>query len=179
MVKRVLKDLDFDDKRHDPKAITGRIARAKQEMKSPDEVEVDNPFDIAFKDIYAAYDTRMMASGALDFADLLYRLVVAMEAKEELRVELGRRFRYLLVDEFQDTNHVQFRFVRSIALQHQQVMVVGDDDQSIYRWRGADRRAGGPEQRRTGAGRPGAGGQHAVGHRARTVWRRDVVCARV
>ncbi|MFK7987081.1 MAG: ATP-dependent helicase [Sandaracinaceae bacterium] len=140
MVKRVLKDLDFDNKRHDPKQITGRIARAKQEMKAPDQVEVDNPFDIAFKDIYAAYDKRMMASGALDFADLLYRLVVAMEAKEELRVELGKRFRYLLVDEFQDTNHVQFRFVRSIALQHQQVMVVGDDDQSIYRWRGADRR---------------------------------------
>jgi DNA helicase-2/ATP-dependent DNA helicase PcrA len=82
----------------------------------------------------------MKAANALDFGDLLYRLVVAVEGDEKLRLELQRRFRHLLVDEFQDTNHVQYRLVRAIAAEHRQVTVVGDDDQSIYRWRGADRR---------------------------------------
>ncbi|MFW6031596.1 MAG: ATP-dependent helicase, partial [Myxococcota bacterium] len=77
---------------------------------------------------------------ALDFGDLIYRLVVAIERDERLRAELQQRFEHVLVDEFQDTNHVQYRFLRALCAEHRNLTVVGDDDQSIYRWRGADRR---------------------------------------
>ena len=82
----------------------------------------------------------MRAASALDFGDLIYRLVLALEHDPEFRRELSDRFRYLLVDEFQDTNHAQFRLVRALCATHENLCVVGDDDQSIYRWRGADRR---------------------------------------
>jgi DNA helicase-2/ATP-dependent DNA helicase PcrA len=140
MVKRVLKDLGLDEKRYAPKAIAGRIGKEKQEARGPDAMIVGNVYEEVVQRIYATYEERMAACGALDFSDLLYRLVIAVEANEALRTELTRRFRHLLVDEFQDTNHVQYRLVRAIAAGHRNVTVVGDDDQSIYRWRGADRR---------------------------------------
>ena len=140
MVKRVLKDMELDEKRYAPKLLVNRIGREKQEVRGPGDMIVGNVFDEQIQRIYAQYEERMAKANALDFSDLIYRLVLAVEAEESLRVELGRRFRHLLVDEFQDTNHVQYRLVRAIAAQHRQVTVVGDDDQGIYRWRGADRR---------------------------------------
>ncbi len=140
MIKRVLRDLSLDEKRYTPKVVAGRINRAKQEVVGPDAMIVGDAWDEQVQLVYRTYEERMRAAGALDFGDLLYRLVVAIESDEALRAELARRFRHLLVDEFQDTNQVQYRLVRAIAAQHRQVTVVGDDDQSIYRWRGADRR---------------------------------------
>ncbi len=140
MIKRVLRDLALDEKRVTPKQVAAFIERCKQEVVGPDEVPVGDFQTEHLVTVYRAYEERMKAANALDFGDLLYRLVVAVEADEALRLELGRRFRHLLVDEFQDTNHVQYRLVRAIGAQHRQVTVVGDDDQSIYRWRGADRR---------------------------------------
>jgi len=140
MIKRCLTDLELDPKRFDPKRVAGRISREKNEVRGPDEMEIDNIFDEPIQRIYARYEERMRASNALDFADLIYRLVVALESDDDLRGELQRRFKHLLVDEFQDTNHVQYRLVRALAAAHRNVTVVGDDDQSIYRWRGADRR---------------------------------------
>ncbi len=140
MLKRVLRDLSIDEKRFPPKVVQGVINRAKQEVLGPDAMVVGDHWDERVQAVYRTYEERMRAAGALDFADLLYRIVVAVEADAQLRGELARRFRHLLVDEFQDTNQVQYRLVRAIAAEHRQVTVVGDDDQSIYRWRGADRR---------------------------------------
>lgn len=140
MIKRVLRDLSLDEKRFAPKLVAGRIGRAKQEVLGPDQVQIGDWLDEHIVNVYRAYEERMRAANALDFSDLLYRLVVALESDEALRKELSGRFRHLLVDEFQDTNQVQYRLVRAIVAEHRQVTVVGDDDQSIYRWRGADRR---------------------------------------
>jgi DNA helicase II / ATP-dependent DNA helicase PcrA len=100
----------------------------------------DDPFNEQIRRLYEIYEERLHRCGALDFGDLIYRLVVALEADERFRSELQRRFEYVLVDEFQDTNHVQYRLLRALCAEHQNLCVVGDDDQSIYRWRGADRR---------------------------------------
>jgi DNA helicase-2/ATP-dependent DNA helicase PcrA len=140
MIKRVLSDLSLDEQRFAPKQIAAKIEAAKQELLGPDEVPLDDFWAERFVSIYRAYEARMSAANALDFGDLLYRLVRALERDERLRLELAHRFRHLLIDEFQDTNQVQYRLVRAIGAQHRQITVVGDDDQSIYRWRGADRR---------------------------------------
>ncbi len=140
MIKRVLVELKLDPKRFDPKRVANRIGREKQEVRGPGEMVIDNIFDEPIQRIYARYQERMKAANALDFSDLIYRLVVALETNAKLRSELQRRFQHLLVDEFQDTNLVQYRLVRVLAAAHRNITVVGDDDQSIYRWRGADRR---------------------------------------
>ena len=140
MVTRVLRDLRLDEKRYEPKQVLGRIHRAKQEAIGPDKFAVHDSFTEIVHRIYQTYDERMKRSGALDFDDLIFRLVEALEKNESLRAEMDRRFSHVLVDEFQDTNHVQLRLVRVLADRHRNLCVVGDDDQSIYRWRGADRR---------------------------------------
>lgn len=140
MVKRVMNDLKLDLKRHPPRTIQNRINKAKQEVLGPDDVDTDEPSDEIVQRVYALYEERMAKAGALDFGDLIYRLVVALERNDGFRKKLSSRFEYLLVDEFQDTNHAQFRLVRALASEHRNLCVVGDDDQCIYRWRGADRR---------------------------------------
>ncbi|MCC6876102.1 MAG: UvrD-helicase domain-containing protein, partial [Sandaracinaceae bacterium] len=140
MITRVLRDLGLDDRRYPARTVAGRINKAKQEVRGPDAIEVEDAFTEVIRKIYVAYEERMAKASALDFGDLIYRLVVALEADPSLRSELEHRFRYVLVDEFQDTNHVQYRLVSALCSRHRQVTVVGDDDQSIYRWRGADRR---------------------------------------
>jgi DNA helicase-2/ATP-dependent DNA helicase PcrA len=140
MVSRVVSDLGLDDKRYDPKKLARAIDRAKQEVLLPDALPGGDAYADAVRRIYATYEERMRAAGALDFGDLLFRLVVAAEADEALATELSHRFEHVLVDEFQDTNHVQMRLVSLLSRVHRNLVVVGDDDQSIYRWRGADRR---------------------------------------
>jgi DNA helicase-2/ATP-dependent DNA helicase PcrA len=90
--------------------------------------------------VYYEYEKRLRSANALDFGDLIYRLVRSMHRDEQLLTELQNRYDHVLVDEFQDTNQVQFRLVHDLCSQHRNLTVVGDDDQSIYRWRGADRR---------------------------------------
>jgi DNA helicase-2/ATP-dependent DNA helicase PcrA len=140
MVSRVLSDLGLDDKRYDPKKMAQAIERAKQEVVLPDDLPGGDAYAENVRRVYAAYEERMRAAGALDFGDLLFRLVVAAERDEALAAELAHRFEHVLVDEFQDTNHVQMRLVSLLSRTHRNLVVVGDDDQSIYRWRGADRR---------------------------------------
>ena len=140
LVKRVLRDLGLDDKRYQPKAVAGRINRAKQEVQGPDDIETPDAWSQVLKRVYAAYEERLHKANALDFGDLIYRTVRALESSEGFRQEVVGRFSHVLVDEFQDTNHAQFRLVRLLAEGHRNLCVVGDDDQSIYRWRGADRR---------------------------------------
>jgi DNA helicase-2/ATP-dependent DNA helicase PcrA len=140
MIGRVLSDLKLDDKRYDPKKVAGIINRAKQEVTAPDALPSNDAYSEMIQKIYATYEARMAAAGALDFGDLLYRVVVAAEESKALRDELSSRFLHVLVDEFQDTNHVQLRFVKLVSEVNRNLTVVGDDDQAIYRWRGADRR---------------------------------------
>ena len=141
LLKRVMGDLDVDPKRFPPRQLSSTIQRAKQEMVRVGELDDLNGYyrDVAAK-VAEAYETRKEQASALDFGDLIYRLVLALEGDVELRQEISGRFRHLLVDEFQDTNHAQLRLVNALASVHGNLTVVGDDDQSIYRWRGADRR---------------------------------------
>ena len=140
MVKRVIRDMNLDERRYAPKQVQGAINRAKQEVHRPEDLDVDDAFGEVVQRIYATYQEQLDRVGALDFGDLIHRLVVGLEANDGLRASLSERFQHILVDEFQDTNHAQFRLVRALCDQHRNVCVVGDDDQSIYRWRGADRR---------------------------------------
>ncbi|MGB5701272.1 MAG: UvrD-helicase domain-containing protein [Polyangiales bacterium] len=140
LVKRVLRDLGLDAKRYQPKAMAGRINRAKQEVQGPAEIDTPDAWSEVVRRVYSTYEERLQQANALDFGDLIYRTVRALESNEQFRAEVVGRFSHVLVDEFQDTNHAQFRLVRLLAEGHQNLCVVGDDDQSIYRWRGADRR---------------------------------------
>jgi DNA helicase-2/ATP-dependent DNA helicase PcrA len=140
LVKRVLRDLGLDEKRYQPKAMAGRINRAKQEVQGPEDIETPDAWSEVVRRVYAAYEDRLHQANALDFGDLIYRMVRGLESSEAFRALVVGRFSHVLVDEFQDTNHAQFRLVRLLAEGHRNLCVVGDDDQSIYRWRGADRR---------------------------------------
>ncbi len=140
MVKRVLRDLSIDEKRFAPKTIAACINRAKQEVQRPDAMDASDVFQETAQRVYVAYEEAMQRAGALDFGDLIARPVMTLEADEAFRNELAGKYKHLLVDEFQDTNHAQFRLVRALGSVHQNLCVVGDDDQAIYRWRGADRR---------------------------------------
>ena len=141
LLKRVMRDLDIDAKRFPPRQLSQTIQRAKQEMQEVADRDDLNGYykDVAVR-VAEEYEKRKEQASALDFGDLIYRLVLALEADDELRQEISGRFRHILVDEFQDTNHSQLRLVRALASVHGNLTVVGDDDQSIYRWRGADRR---------------------------------------
>jgi DNA helicase-2/ATP-dependent DNA helicase PcrA len=140
LVRRVLRDLSLDEKRYQPKAVAGRINRAKQEVQGPDEMDCSDAWSEVVQRVYVTYERMLTQANALDFGDLIYRTVVALETNPEFRETLIGQFSHVLVDEFQDTNAVQFRLVRILAEGHRNLCVVGDDDQSIYRWRGADRR---------------------------------------
>jgi DNA helicase-2/ATP-dependent DNA helicase PcrA len=140
LVKRVLRDLGLDHKRYQPKAMAVRINGAKQEVQGPADIETPDPWSEVVRRVYTTYEERLQQANALDFGDLIYRTVRALESDEAFREAVVGRFTHVLVDEFQDTNHAQFRLVELLSEGHRNLCVVGDDDQSIYRWRGADRR---------------------------------------
>ena len=137
MVSRVLKELSFSEKHFPPKVVQNEINRAKREMVGPSDYPGNDYYRERVKRVYDLYDRRMSDAKALDFGDLLYRTVRAMRDDENLAAEISGLFDYVHVDEFQDTNHVQLELVRLLS-PHRNICVVGDDDQSIYSWRGAD-----------------------------------------
>ncbi len=140
MLTRIVRDLKLDEKKHPPKQIAWRINWAKQEGIAADAFEPADPFERVVAQVYKVYEERMASSSALDFGDLIFRLVHSMRKDPALKRELQARYDHVLVDEFQDVNHVQFALVEALCEVHRNLCVVGDDDQSIYRWRGADRR---------------------------------------
>jgi DNA helicase-2/ATP-dependent DNA helicase PcrA len=140
VITRVMRDLELDERTYPPKQLAGYINHAKQEVIGPDEFEARDPAGRVAREVYGAYEQRLAAASALDFNDLIYRLVRAMQKDASLLMQVQSRYEHVLVDEFQDVNRVQFEFVRLLCEMHQNLTVVGDDDQSIYRWRGADRR---------------------------------------
>ncbi|MCU0689971.1 MAG: UvrD-helicase domain-containing protein [Polyangiaceae bacterium] len=139
LMTRVAKSLGLDDKRFPPKLLLSIVHAHKQQGVPPSDLTISSHADQIVARAYDAYDRQMRSSNAVDFDDLLLHIMRLAEDPDALPGhELRSRFSYVLVDEFQDVNAVQYRLVRALVSQHRELMVVGDDDQSIYRWRGAD-----------------------------------------
>lgn len=142
VMKGILKDLDMDEKTFPPKYVLGAISRQKDRMISAGQMlqAAENSGDIRAKYIaraYEKYQTQLKENNALDFDDIIYVTVQLLQQNEEIRRYYQKKFRYVLVDEYQDTNHMQYLFTSLLAGGYENICVVGDDDQSIYRFRGA------------------------------------------
>ena len=140
LVKLCLEELERDPKRFVPRGVHAQISMAKNQLVGPDEYRsrVASFFDQTVADVYALYQRRLHGSNAVDFDDLLMLTVEALERFPEARARWQKAFRYVLVDEYQDTNHAQYRLLQLLAGEHKNVFAVGDPDQSIYAFRGAD-----------------------------------------
>ena len=140
MIKRVMEELDVDPKRFPARAIKNAISGAKNELIDPEEYKRrgGSYFEDTAAGVYALYEQRMVESNAMDFDDLLVRMVNVLELFPEVRERWRRAFRYVLVDEYQDTNHAQYRLLQLLCGEHRNLTVVGDEDQSIYGFRHAD-----------------------------------------
>src|SRR6266852_6282601 len=140
LTKQCLEDLDRDPKRFTPRGIHSQISNAKNQLIGPDEYanRIASFYDQTVADVYKLYQTKMFNSNAVDFDDMLYLTVDVLERFPEAQEKWQTAFRYLLVDEYQDTNHAQYRFLQLLAAKHMNVFAVGDPDQSIYAFRGAD-----------------------------------------
>jgi DNA helicase-2/ATP-dependent DNA helicase PcrA len=140
LMRETLRAMDLDDRRFPPAAVLGEIGRAKNELL--DHVAYAARAETARESmlgrIYAAYQRRLDDAHALDFDDLLLRTVRLFQDAPAVLAQYQERFRHILVDEYQDTNHAQYTLVNLLARRHRNLCVVGDDDQAIYRWRGAD-----------------------------------------
>ncbi len=140
LYKEIMAELDIDPKRFPVNALMGRISQAKNELIVPGDFErqaVDPVGKVAAR-VYARLQERLKAANAFDFDDLLVYAFLLLKNHPDVLEAYQRRFRYIMVDEYQDTNHAQYEITRLLAAGHQNLMVVGDDDQSIYSWRGAD-----------------------------------------
>ena len=140
LVKNVLKELNLDDKQFQPNAIQGSISSAKNKLMGPAafrQYAGGNFYNQKVADVYDLYDRHMKQNNALDFDDLLF-VTTALLANETIRRRWQDRFHYILIDEYQDTNHAQYLMAKYIAGSMQNICAVGDADQSIYSWRGAD-----------------------------------------
>ena len=138
LMRRCYEDENLDQKRYPPRAVLGRISDAKNRLQGPDELDIDSFGDEIVVRLYRRYQDRLRANQAMDFDDLLMLTVQLLEGNAEVRQRYQSRFQHVLVDEYQDTNHAQYRLVRVLGEPQRNVMVVGDDDQGIYSWRGAD-----------------------------------------
>ena len=142
LIKRILKKLDISDKSYPPRAVKSVISDAKNHMLSPEEWLKDNP-DFRSKPYYRAYceyEKELKENNALDFDDLILKTLELLTEHPPVLEVYRRKFSYIMVDEYQDTNMAQYMLVRTLAGDKKNVCVVGDDDQSIYGWRGADLR---------------------------------------
>src|SRR5215212_984512 len=140
LVKDALAGSGIDDVRFSPERIAGAISKAKNQLLTPPQYErtANDFFSQTVAKVYAGYEKRLRAANAMDFDDLLYLPAMALKTNEELRKELDARFRYVLIDEYQDTNSAQYEIAKRLSLDNPNLCVVGDPDQSIYKWRGSD-----------------------------------------
>ncbi|HEU5216196.1 MAG TPA: UvrD-helicase domain-containing protein [Gaiellaceae bacterium] len=140
LVKRCLEELERDPKRFTPRGIHSQISNAKNTLVGPAEYteRVASFYDQTVAEVYDLYQKRLFASNAVDFDDMLFLTVDVLERFPEAREKWQEAFRYVLVDEYQDTNHAQYRLLQLLAEKHRNVFAVGDPDQSIYGFRGAD-----------------------------------------
>ena len=140
VVKQALKQLAIDDKTLKPRVALGRISWAKNHMIDPQEyfLASTNPMEEKIAHIFEIYKKELFKANALDFDDLLLETVRLLKSSAETRERYNRRYKYILIDEYQDTNRPQYELMKLLAGPHGNVCVVGDEDQSIYSWRGAD-----------------------------------------
>ncbi|HEX3266976.1 MAG TPA: UvrD-helicase domain-containing protein [Gaiellaceae bacterium] len=140
LTKACLEELERDPKRFVPRGIHAQISAAKNQLVTPQEYasRVASFYDQTVAEVYDLYQRRLFASNAVDFDDLLMLTVQVLESFPEARERWQKAFRYILVDEYQDTNHAQYRLLQLLAEKHRNVCAVGDPDQSIYAFRGAD-----------------------------------------
>ena len=140
VIKDALKQLELDEKQYTPGSILNAISNAKNQLQGPQTYRkhADGFFQQKVADIYEIYQKKLRDNNALDFDDLLMVSVTLLEENEDIREKYQRRFQYILVDEYQDTNGAQYQLTKILAAGHRNLCVVGDADQSIYGWRGAD-----------------------------------------
>lgn len=140
LVKQILKDLEIDDKRFKPANLLGKISRAKCDMIGPDDYRSESWDDDITVKVYRRYEKTLRQMNACDFDDLLLLTVQMLKHVQKLRDQYQERFRYILIDEYQDTNRTQYNLMRLLVGPNQNIHVTGDPDQSIYSWRGAEYR---------------------------------------
>ncbi len=140
LVKQAIRELNLDDKRYRPGGIHAAISNAKNELILPEQFPINNYRDEIVQRVFTRYQEMLLYNNALDFDDLLLWTAKLLENNQAARERYARRFEYILVDEFQDTNMAQYTLLKHLASFHKNIFVVGDSDQSIYRWRGADYR---------------------------------------
>lgn len=140
IIKEVFKSLGIDEKQESPKGIRERISRCKDGLDSPQDVKAKDAYgeDAAFVAVYQAYEAKLVALNGFDFGDLIAQTVHLFKKSPEVLNSYQQQFKHILVDEYQDTNAAQYQLITLLAAQHRQITVVGDPDQSIYEWRGAD-----------------------------------------
>ena len=140
VIKQILKDQNIDSKKYDYRAILGAISSAKNELINSEEYEktAAGYYEKVVSDVYKEYEKRLRKNQALDFDDLIMKTILLFERVPEVLTYYQRKFQYIHVDEYQDTNRAQYMLVKMMAERFENLCVVGDSDQSIYRWRGAD-----------------------------------------
>lgn len=140
LIREIFKQKNIDDKSIQPRAILSAISSAKEKMLDPEAYaeRATGFFERIAADIYKSYNALLRKANALDFDDILYYAVRLFEQRADVREKYQERFLHVLVDEYQDVNYAQYQIVHAVAGRHRNVVVVGDDDQSIYAWRGAD-----------------------------------------
>ena len=143
LIKHILRDFDLDDKKYPPRMLLSEISRAKDDCCSPEQYyarakATGDARRVKIAEIYAEYSRRAFAAGAMDFDDLIYYTVKLLNENEDVCQYWQKRFKYILIDEYQDTNKLQYMLASKLAEGWGNICVVGDDDQSIYKFRGAD-----------------------------------------
>ncbi len=140
LMKEVVKDANLDTERFKPSVALSKVSDAKNELLTPNEValKATKPHEKVYANLYARYQERLRATSAMDFDDLLMEAVRLLKESPETLEHWSDRFKHVLIDEFQDVNEAQFQWARMLSSKHRNICVVGDDDQSIYAWRGAN-----------------------------------------
>jgi len=140
LVKKVIKELEMNDEQSNPRAVLAEISNAKNELKTPQRYSgmVDGFFQENVSNIYNLYQKRLKESNSLDFDDLIMQTATLFLDHPKVLEKYQKKFKYIMADEYQDTNYAQYRLINLLGKKHKNIFVVGDDWQSIYKWRGAD-----------------------------------------
>ncbi len=137
LIKEILKRLNVDQKKYTPKAILSKISLHKLNMEKPSDLDESTPYDKLVKRVYKIYEDELERANAVDFDNIIIKAIELLENNEEVRKKYSERFKYIFIDEYQDTNYPQYLFVKLLYNGKNRVCAVGDEDQSIYSFRGA------------------------------------------
>ena len=141
IIKNIIKEQNIDNKQFPQTYLSAIISKEKEADSDPEqflEMNGENPKTKVIYNVYKEYQRQLRANNAMDFDDLLVNALHVLRDNPDILAQYQNRFRYIMVDEYQDTNHIQYQIIRMMAMAHQNLCVVGDDDQCIYQWRGAD-----------------------------------------